>query len=107
MPMGHGGVAARDRPGELFAARTAHAPSSKPHLCFLAPHAWPVFSGIPHPGTIGGAEVQQSTLARLFAANGYRVSMICLDYGQPQRSVMHGVTVHKAFRPEAGLPVLR
>ena len=80
---------------------------SKPHLCFVAPHAWPVFAQDARIPVAGGAEVQQSVLARLFAANGYRVSLISLDYGQPDRVTLDGVTVHKAFRPAAGLPVLR
>src|SRR5687768_4324553 len=90
------GVAAEDRPGDLLPARTARASRAGPHICFLAPHAWPVFSGNPHIAEVGGAEVQQSILARLFAAHGYRVSMICLDYGQPHRTLIDGVTVHKA-----------
>jgi len=76
-------------------------------VCFVAPHAWSAVSGDPRPRAIGGAEVQQAILARLLAANGYRVSMICLDHGQPDPSVVDGVTVHKAFRLDAGLPVVR
>jgi glycosyltransferase involved in cell wall biosynthesis len=85
----------------------ARAPLHRPHLCFVAPNAWPVLSGDARFAQIGGAEVQQCTLARLFAAHQYRVSMICLDYGQPERSVIDGVTVYKAFRPSGGLPVMR
>jgi glycosyltransferase involved in cell wall biosynthesis len=66
-----------------------------------------VFSHDPEVELIGGAEVQQSILARALACAGYRVSMICLDYGQPQRALLDGVTVHKAHRPDAGVPVLR
>jgi hypothetical protein len=90
-----------------LAVAAARAPRASGHICFVAPHAWPVFSGDPHIAEVGGAEVQQSILARLLSANGYRVSMICLDYGQPDRALIDGVTVYKAYRPHGGLPVLR
>jgi glycosyltransferase involved in cell wall biosynthesis len=79
----------------------------KPHLCFVAPYAWPVLSRDPNIQVVGGAEVQQCILARLFADHGYRVSMVSFDYGQPSPSVLDGISVHKAFREDAGIPVLR
>src|SRR6266478_4368468 len=79
----------------------------RPHICFVAPDTWPVFSHDPDIEFIGGAEVQQSILARALACAGYRVSMICLDFGQPRRVLLDGVMVHKTHPPGAGLPVLR
>jgi len=89
------------------AAPAAGRPEKLLSVCFVAPHAWPVFSGDPHIKVVGGAEVQQATIARLLAASGFRVSMVTLDYGQPDGVVLDGVTVHKAFTPHGGLPVLR
>jgi glycosyltransferase involved in cell wall biosynthesis len=58
-------------------------------------------------GFAGGAELQQSILAKSLAALGHQVSMVCLDYGQPDGLEVAGVTVYKAFRPYAGLPGFR
>jgi glycosyltransferase involved in cell wall biosynthesis len=83
------------------------AGAERAHICFVAPNAWPVFSRDRDIKLVGGAEVQQSVLARLFHRNGYRVSLVCLDFGQPQHTVIDGITAHKTYRPSAGIPVLR
>ncbi len=93
------GHPAQGRPGSV--ARR------KAHICFVAPYAWPVFSRDPNIQVVGGAEVQQCVLARPLADNGYRVSMISFDYGQPSPVLVEGVTVYKSFREDAGIPVLR
>jgi len=77
------------------------------HVCFVAPFAWPVFARDSAIKLVGGAEVQQSILMRLFQRNGYRVSLVTLDFGQPQRAVVDGVTVYKTYRMDEGIPVLR
>jgi glycosyltransferase involved in cell wall biosynthesis len=87
--------------------RAAAAPARRPHVCFVALHAWPVLAQDARIAHVGGAEVQQCVLARLFARNGYQVSMVCFDYGQAERALIDGVTVHKAFAPDAGLPFVR
>ena len=81
--------------------------SRKPHVCFVAPTTWPVFAGARDIPVVGGAEVQQSMIAPGLVRRGWRVSMITLDYGQPDRSVVRGVTVHRLHKPGAGLPVVR
>lgn len=97
-----------DCPDELLPAPgTGRAPGPSWHVCLVAPYAWPVFSGNPSIQVVGGAEVQQSILARLFVANGYRVTMVCQDFGQPDRVAMDGVVVRKVFAGDQGMPVLR
>jgi glycosyltransferase involved in cell wall biosynthesis len=55
----------------------------------------------------GGAELQQTLLARALARRGFPVSMVVADYGQSDGATWHGVQTYKAFRPEQGIPVLR
>ncbi|HYC36416.1 MAG TPA: glycosyltransferase family 4 protein [Usitatibacter sp.] len=66
-----------------------------------------MFSGDREIPVVGGAEVQQGLIAPALAQRGFRVSMITLDYGQPEATVVKGVTVHKFCKPDEGLPVVR
>src|SRR5205814_3695827 len=89
------------------AAAPARRGMTLPHVCFLSPTTWPVISGARDIPVVGGAEVQQSIIAPALARRGYRVSMICYDYGQADRARVAGVEVFKLHRPDEGIPVLR
>jgi glycosyltransferase involved in cell wall biosynthesis len=78
-----------------------------PSVCFVAPQAYAVLARDRSIGVVGGAEVQQVTLARELVRRGHPVHMVCLDYGQPDGVVIDGITVHRAHAPDDGLPVLR
>ena len=100
-------AAAEGRPEAVLPPRGRPGAARRWHVCFVAPYAWPVFAGDPAIEVMGGAEVQQATLARLLAARGYRVSLVCQDFGQPDRVALDGVTVRKVFAESEGVPVLR
>lgn len=57
--------------------------------------------------TAGGAELQQTLLARALARHGWQVSMIVADRGQPDGAVWDDVETYRAFRPDEGVPVIR
>jgi glycosyltransferase involved in cell wall biosynthesis len=75
-------------------------------VCFLELDAFPVLAGM-HVPSVGGAEVQQCLIARHLAQQGYHVSFVTLDYGQPDGLRIHGITVYKAYKMEGGIPYLR
>lgn len=81
-------------------------PVRRPHVCFLAPTTWPTFAGNDIP-VVGGAELQQTIVAKALAARGYRVSMISIDYGQQDGTVVDGVRIYNMHKPFEGIPVLR
>lgn len=78
-----------------------------PHICFLAPNAYPILANDADIQLVGGAELQQVIIARCLARRGYPVSMICLNFGQEDKCEIDGIIVYRAFRPREGLPVLR
>jgi len=76
-------------------------------ICFVAPFGYPVLAGDASVPVAGGAEVQQSFIARELARRGHDVSMISMDFGQAEGELVHGVRLIKMHAPDAGLPVLR
>jgi len=56
---------------------------------------------------IGGAELQQTLLAKALVRRGFQVSMVVGDYGQQDGAVWSGVRTYKASGPWEGVPVLR
>lgn len=82
-------------------------PADTPHICFVAPNAYPLLAGDYTEQVLGGAELQQVILARELIARDYRVSIICLDFGQKDDLEIDGITVRKTYRLNAGFPILR
>ena len=56
---------------------------------------------------MGGETVQQTLLGRALARRGHDVSMVVADQGQADGARWHSIRAFKAFRPNAGIPVLR
>jgi hypothetical protein len=90
-----------------LASPLSEARDPKPSICFVAPTTWPVFSASNDIKVVGGAEVQQSMIAPALAQRGWRVSMICYDYGQPDGTVLKGVKIINMHKPDEGIPVVR
>jgi glycosyltransferase involved in cell wall biosynthesis len=85
------------------APETARSPS----ICFVGLSNLPVLAReYGHHGA-GGAELQQTLLARALERRGVRVSMVVADYGQPDGAVWDGIKTYKAARPREGIPLLR
>lgn len=76
-------------------------------VCFLGLENLPVLAPEYRDHRVGGEAVQQTLLARALARRGWAVSMVTADCGQPDGACWDGVRVFKAYRPDAGIPVLR
>jgi len=76
-------------------------------ICLLGLDNLPVLAPAYRAHAIGGESVQQTLLARALQRRGHAVSMVTADYGQREAEVHAGIRVHKAYRPAAGVPVLR
>src|SRR5262247_1540540 len=76
-------------------------------ICFVGLDNYPVLNPRFGHEYFGGESVQQTLLAKAFAALGYRVSMVVKDHEQPEGEEIDGITVHKTFAESAGVPILR
>jgi glycosyltransferase involved in cell wall biosynthesis len=65
------------------------------HVCFVAPGSFPSLVPGTGSGIAGGAEIQQAQLMRVLAADGFCVSLLSHDFGQPERCVVDGINVHR------------
>jgi glycosyltransferase involved in cell wall biosynthesis len=69
-------------------------------------YLYPVVSGGRVPFA-GGIEVQLTLMGRGLARRGFDVRVVTCDYGQPDPFDGGGITLHKAYPPRGGIPVLR
>lgn len=76
-------------------------------ICLVGLHNLSVLAPGFRNHLVGGEPVQQTLLARALARRGHEVSMVVADYGQTDDLEFRGIRVFKAYRPDAGLPVLR
>ena len=78
-----------------------------PSICFVGLRNLPVLAREYGRHGAGGAELQQTLLARGLEHRGVTVSMVVADYGQPDGAAWDGIKTYKAARPEGGIPLLR
>lgn len=76
-------------------------------ICFVGLDNLPVLAPEYGQHTIGGESVQQTLLARALTRRGHEVSMVVADYGQRDAAQWEGIRTFKAYRRDAGIPVLR
>ena len=76
-------------------------------ICLVGLDNLPVLVPEYREHTIGGEAVQQTLLGRALVRRGHDVSMVVGDYGQTDGARWQAIRVFKAYRRNAGLPVLR
>ena len=76
-------------------------------ICLLGLDNLPVLAPRFRGHAIGGESVQQTLLGRALARRGHEVSMVTADHGQDDGARYENIRVLKAYRPAAGVPLLR
>lgn len=80
---------------------------SKHEICFVGLNNLPVLAREYNHLGAGGEQLQHTLLCRALARRGYDMAMVVLDHGQADGAAWDGVTTYRAYRPGAGVPVLR
>ncbi len=76
-------------------------------ICFVGLENLPVLAPEFERYRIGGAQLQQTLLAKALVRRGFPVSMVVGDYGQQDGAIWSGVPTYKAYRAHEGIPVVR
>lgn len=76
-------------------------------ICFLGLDDLPVLAPQFSQHGAGGEQVQHTLLARTLARRGHPTSMVVYDYGQADHACWDRVVTYRAYRQQAGIPVLR
>jgi glycosyltransferase involved in cell wall biosynthesis len=66
-------------------------------ICFVAPHAYPLFVNS-LDDTVGGSEFQQVSIAKELVKKGYQVSFVVGDFGQSELEYIDGIELIKSYR---------
>jgi glycosyltransferase involved in cell wall biosynthesis len=76
-------------------------------VCIVGLKCYDQIAGNPVLRYLGGIETQLPLLAKGLQREGYEVSLITYDHGQPDGEVFEGVKVLKAYSPTGGIRRLR
>lgn len=78
-----------------------------PNICIVGLKCYDLLSGVKTPRYIGGIENQLVLLARGLVGQGFGVSFVTFDHGQPDGIEHGGIRVLKAFVSDGGIPGVR
>jgi glycosyltransferase involved in cell wall biosynthesis len=78
-----------------------------PRLCFVGLENLPLLAPEFEQHRVGGAQLQQTLLAKALVRRGFAVSMVVGDYGQADGAIWNGVRTYKAYSAHEGIPVVR
>jgi len=80
---------------------------STPSICFVGLNNLSALAPEFRNHEMGGAQLQQTLLAKALVREGFQVSMVVADLGQADGAEWHGIRTYKAYRLDAGIPGAR